>query len=352
MNNTTTFPKVSIITVTFNAEKYLEQTIKSVIEQDYPNIEYIIIDGNSSDKTTDIIKRYESYLSYWLSEPDSGIYDAMNKSINVATGEWIIFMNAGDTFFEKLNITNFINDVKNETELYNGSINFINEDTKEKVFKPPYGLDKIWITVPAWHQASFIRTSLMKKYMYSLEYKIAGDHDFYLKCFINDHKFQFSNQIISNMIDGGLHAQQNKLAYIESMHIIAKYAPNINLVYESDFCKLFYNQFNYIDNIKFSQLYNKIQFICDNYNNIALYGYGTIGKTIEKSLKDIICVIVDQNLENTSYKIPIIKPENLHNYKFEKILVSVLGREEEIIENLLKLNIKRSDIITLDLNDT
>ena len=87
---------VSIITVTYNAEKYLEQTIRSVIAQTYPNIEYIIIDGGSTDGTIDINKKYSDRIAHWVSEPDKGIYDAMNKGIRFAHGELIGIVNASD----------------------------------------------------------------------------------------------------------------------------------------------------------------------------------------------------------------------------------------------------------------
>ena len=82
-------PKLSIITVSFNCVNEIEETILSVINQDYPNLEYIIIDGGSTDGTVDVIKKYESRLTYWKSEPDKGLYDAMNKGIMKATGEWV-----------------------------------------------------------------------------------------------------------------------------------------------------------------------------------------------------------------------------------------------------------------------
>ena len=88
---------ISVVTVSYNAVATIEQTLLSVINQTYPNIEYIIIDGGSTDGTVDIIKKYADEIVYWISEPDKGIYDAMNKGIKKANGEWINFINAGDS---------------------------------------------------------------------------------------------------------------------------------------------------------------------------------------------------------------------------------------------------------------
>lgn len=91
-------PKISIITVVRNDAPHIEQTMLSVLSQSYANIEYIVIDGGSTDGTVDVIKKYEDRLSYWISEPDGGIYPAMNKGLKHATGSWVNFMNSGDTF--------------------------------------------------------------------------------------------------------------------------------------------------------------------------------------------------------------------------------------------------------------
>ena len=92
-------PLITVITVVYNGEAYLEKTILSVINQTYESVEYIIIDGGSTDGTIDIIKKYKSKINYWINEAYNGIYDAMNKGIKLATGDWINFMNAGDLFY-------------------------------------------------------------------------------------------------------------------------------------------------------------------------------------------------------------------------------------------------------------
>jgi glycosyltransferase involved in cell wall biosynthesis len=100
-------PLITVITVVRNGEKTIEKAIESVINQTYKNIEYIIIDGASTDNTLDIIKEYEDGIDYWISEPDDGIYYAMNKGIDLATGEWINFMNSGIHFIRKRYLINF-----------------------------------------------------------------------------------------------------------------------------------------------------------------------------------------------------------------------------------------------------
>lgn len=102
-------PLISVVTVSYNAVSTIEQTILSVINQTYPHIEYIIIDGGSTDGTVDIIKKYADKIAYWVSEPDKGIYDAMNKGIKVATGEWINFMNSGDCLYRNDTIEKILN---------------------------------------------------------------------------------------------------------------------------------------------------------------------------------------------------------------------------------------------------
>lgn len=159
---------ISIITVVYNAKNLLEKTIKSVFSQSYINIEYIIIDGASSDGTVDIIKKYENKISYWVSEEDNGIYDAMNKGIKMAKGDGLIFMNAGDYFVGDM--------LTNNVDL---TIPLFLPIKYENYFKK-FGLLKLKSYkqgIPYCHQGIIFENNDI---LYNTNYKIAADYDYYL----------------------------------------------------------------------------------------------------------------------------------------------------------------------------
>ena len=114
--------KISVITISYNCKDVIEDTILSVIGQTYTNIEYIIIDGASTDGTFDVIKKYADKIDFWISEPDKGIYDAMNKGLKHATGDWVIFMNAGDSFYNNTVIERFVPQIDIDTVIAHGDI--------------------------------------------------------------------------------------------------------------------------------------------------------------------------------------------------------------------------------------
>lgn len=118
--------KISVVTVCYNAADTIEKTMLSVLNQTYHDIEYIIIDGGSTDGTVEIIRKYADRIAYWVSEPDKGIYDAMNKGIKVATGEWINFMNAGDSFVNSNVLDRLMNFHKDGLILYGNIIRIFN----------------------------------------------------------------------------------------------------------------------------------------------------------------------------------------------------------------------------------
>ena len=166
--------KVSVITICYNSEKFIEQTINSIISQNYPNIEYIIVDGNSKDNTVNIIKKYEHNISKWISEPDKGIYDAMNKGIKLATGDWIIFMNSGDNFINE----SVLSDIFLKEKFENINVvygNIINDWGTHKEKKDAFPLKYFSYRMPFCHQAVFVRRNTLLHNLFDLSFKYAAD---------------------------------------------------------------------------------------------------------------------------------------------------------------------------------
>jgi glycosyltransferase involved in cell wall biosynthesis len=187
-------PLISIITVVRNGVKTLEETILSVINQSYTNIEYIIVDGASTDGTLKIIKKYENKIDYWISEKDEGIYYAMNKGINMATGEWINFMNSGDCFYNNEVIDNIFGSGKEYQCLIYGST--IYKTRRCSVLRYP-ALCDIRKRMSLCHQSCFIRSEIMKQYKFDTSYKIASDYNLVYKLFHDGVLFQYIDTIVS-----------------------------------------------------------------------------------------------------------------------------------------------------------
>lgn len=185
-------PLVSIVTVTYNAENTLEETIKSILNQSYKNIEYIIIDGSSKDKTVDIIKKYEHNIHIWVSEPDNGIYDAMNKGATLANGEWVIFINAGDFLYNEFVIEEF---ARLLTFHQDYSILYGNILSKYKCgdyIVKPSRLENIIFHMPFCHQAAFVKRNLLVEYPFDINFRIIADHEWFLRMYkLNPLSFKY-----------------------------------------------------------------------------------------------------------------------------------------------------------------
>lgn len=191
-------PKVTVVTVCYNAAETIEKTILSVIGQTYDNTEYLIIDGGSKDETLAVIKKYEKNISKWISEPDKGIYDAMNKAIKMATGEWINFMNAGDCFASENVLADVFKEVIPENVKFLYSDNYYIEPNGRKTFaKHDHKLPSIL------HQSSIYRKKLHSEYgYYAVTPKIIIS-DFLFFCMIPLEYFKKTDTIISiNSVDG------------------------------------------------------------------------------------------------------------------------------------------------------
>lgn len=226
-------PTFTLITITYNASRWLEGTILSILNQSYPHIEYIIIDGASTDGTVDIINKYTSKISYWISEPDKGLYDAMNKGLQAATGDYVWFINAGD----KLHTTDTVQQIADQIEklsklpdIIYGETTVVGENGELLGMRRLSAPDKLtWksfrMGMLVCHQ-SFISKRTIAPF-YDLKYRYSSDFDWCIRCLKKAETIHNSRLILSSFLDGGLTTQQRKTSLKERYAIMSHYYGNI-----------------------------------------------------------------------------------------------------------------------------
>jgi glycosyltransferase involved in cell wall biosynthesis len=182
-------PLISIITIVRNAPDELSKTINSVLGQNYPNIEFIVIDGASTDGTPTVIIAHSEQITYWVSEPDRGIYDAMNKGLAKATGEWVNFMNAGDLFLNANVISKIFEQELQDTGIVYGDS--IAQYPGFKALRKALPVEEIWKGMVCCHQSMFFRTSLVKPLRYNPLQYFSADYELIFRLFSAGRKFRY-----------------------------------------------------------------------------------------------------------------------------------------------------------------
>ena len=217
-------PLISIVTVVFNGEEYIEETIESIINQNYENVEYIIIDGGSGDGTVDIIKKYEDRIDYWVSEEDNGIYSAMNKGIDLVTGKWINFMNAGDLFYSGSTLKNIFHRKNyNKYKILYGDTEF-RYPSFNKTQKALNNLNILWKGMCFTHQSTFSNTIFHKNNKFINNMRIGADFDYLYGSYINNVRFLYLGKIISIMDAGnGISFIDRESSIKDRFRVVSKY---------------------------------------------------------------------------------------------------------------------------------
>ena len=204
--------KISIITACFNAQDTIEETIRSVAKQTYDNIEYIIVDGSSTDNTLQIIENYRDMINILISEPDSGVYNAMNKGIKVATGDLLFFLNADDIFINELVVQQFAEFAEsNNTGLLLGDIILLDKYDGRVYHEKQSLIDNIQLLKSTiFHPATFFRKEVFERFgRYSEENKIASDYEWYLNYFVkNNGDYSYLDKPVSVFSMGGLSSDE------------------------------------------------------------------------------------------------------------------------------------------------
>jgi len=202
------YPLVTVITVVYNAKELLEETILSVLNQTYSSIEYIIVDGGSTDGTLDVIKKYQDKITKYISEPDQGIYDAMNKGIALAKGQWLNFMNAGDSFY----FNDVLQKVFENKFSQDNAVIYGNTDVGHKIlkYKSDLNLQDMAQGMMLCHQSTFYRLNTTIKY--NLKYSICADQDFTMQYFKLGKKSKYLDMTVSKYNLDGISSQNlNKI---------------------------------------------------------------------------------------------------------------------------------------------
>ena len=228
MNNP--HPKFSIITVTYNAGKVLEDTIQSVVFQTYRNVEYIIVDGGSTDNTLDVVHKYQERISKVISEPDKGLYDAMNKGIRMATGDYLCFLNAGDELHENETLQKIVYTLKGKElpDVIYGETAIVDEEghflhmrrlsTPEHLHWKSFKQGML-----VCHQAFFARRELALANPYDLRYRFSADFDWCIRIMKQSKNLHNTHLTLIDYLNEGMTTQNHKASLKERFRIMTKH---------------------------------------------------------------------------------------------------------------------------------
>lgn len=222
-------PTFSIITVTYNAERWLERTILSVLSQSYSSIEYILIDGGSKDGTVDIIKQYEAGIAYWISEPDHGLYEAMNKGLRRATGDYVWFLNAGDTLYTADTLQKIVRSIQKKPVLpdilygQTAIVDAAGQPLGMRRLKAPKKLTwkSFRMGMLVCHQSFVAKRELAPDY--NLDYPLVADYDWCIRCLKASRRIHNTHLTLSNFLENGVSTTQRKAALKERYQIMCRY---------------------------------------------------------------------------------------------------------------------------------
>lgn len=245
---------LSIITINFNNKDGLQKTINSVIQQSFKDYEWIIIDGGSSDGSEDVIKTYQSHFSFWCSEPDKGIYNAINKGLSHAAGDYIQFLNSGDWLYDSTSLEKAFAQIDGKYDIYYGDMVQVNDGCKLNPITYPDELGFLFFPYNnICHQATFYKRSLFDNNPYDESFSIVSDWAMNLKLLFNGSTFKHINQYIVYYDNQGRSSAADLKHHIERTAAFEKYVPQ----------QIKIDLSNYEKNYHFSRHRKSTKFIID-----------------------------------------------------------------------------------------
>lgn len=349
--------KITIITVVYNGSKTIEHTIRSVKNQSYNNVEYIVIDGNSTDGTQDIINKNLAYIDFYISESDNGIYDAMNKGLKYATGDIISFLNSGDWYELDIlqNIVSYFSE--RSIDIILGGANVI--DNGSVMFIRRSDISNIKFGIPCCHQAVFAKRRVFEFIGdFNIKYQICADYEWLLRAYNSNMNIRCVNDIFVNYLYGGISDQQF-IHLIEEREKISM----INARENND--KVLMTQINILGKTqKEEYIKNKLcyEIFLNNKNYVLdllgrdtsyyIWGTGYYGRKCFKLFRSIdihIKGFIDNKKLDSLYDYPVFLPQDIQENVI--ICIATPKYEKEIIAQLEKMCIDNKYICFSKLRD-
>lgn len=338
------YPKVTIITATYNSAQYLKQCIQSVVSQTYDHVEFIIIDAQSTDRTLDILQQYDENITEWISEPDKGTYDAFNKGIRMSTGDILYFLGSDDYLYNKHVIADVVEEFSRypAIEYLYGNIALRNEDTQYRYIEgKALELTDVQTGRFPHHQAVFVKKEFFEKYgLFDLNYLYSGDIDLFVKSFAhNPATMHYYDQIIAEFRFGGISNNQEnwQITCDEQRQIIKKY---LGIERQIEIPK---DKVQYFKRWLKKKLHsNQSIFFKGTFNDkavIAIFGAGELAELLLHEARaaniNVKCFLDNDSRKqgNTLFGVPIYSPTYLCKNSFDAIILSI---EDEKSENVVR----------------
>ena len=326
-----------------------------MLKQRFRNFEYIIVCGESNDDTYNVIENYKNNFAKYIIEKDEGIYFAMNKAINYCEGNYINFLNAGDSYSSEDILDQIVNELEQDTEIICGSIKSI-DDSGKKTFKswkekfhPEHNM--FW-----YHQTMFAKKKLFDQSRFDTTFKVSADYDWSLKQYLRGVNYKFIDRAIVDFKEGGF-SEKNKIkARIEDLFIQSKYFHCDESILERNSfnkLKIYSKSNNFIIPKLLEELNIRIDFFLNTYEKKSILGFGVVGRYLLNQYKNDFQNIYDKNfLEINNQNIinkTVSDPKSISSKTNEYIIITALGYEREIESILIKQGLNKDLILKFDV---
>lgn len=342
------YPLVSIITVSLNAQDTIEQTIMSVISHRYQgDVEYIIIDGGSTDGTLNVIEKYLDRIDVVVSEKDSGVYEAINKGIKKSHGEIIGLIHATDWYTDDAIEISVDKLLESNCDISVGLQNWYSENELQYVYGYERAMNDLWFDNIIPHLSTFVRKSVYNKVgLYDEKYQISSDYKFFLECYLNGIKFEFIDKPISNFREGGK-SKDWSLTGLDNINVIRELTYKYKVADPDKYIDPLFIRYGFVFAEKLLKdnpdkvLSNLKSIIPDKF---SMWGFGKRGRWIFDFLKRVDYLpehIVDKQYKNINSNIFFIESLDTLNGYDGTVLIAIDKMDDEIMNRIRSMRIQK-----------